>query len=135
MKFSLSEHPLAENLLGDDPAAGARVVFVGQVRDENLGRKVTSLEYEAYGELAVQEGERILHEARQTFSIRDAACVHRTGHLQIGEAAIRVEVLAGHRGEAFEACRWIVDQMKSRVPIWKREHYDEGVAEWADPRT
>jgi molybdopterin/thiamine biosynthesis adenylyltransferase/molybdopterin synthase catalytic subunit/rhodanese-related sulfurtransferase len=134
MEFQLFDRELPENLLGDSPSSGAKAVFVGQVRDVNEGRPVLSLEYEAFDELAVKEGESILRQAKSLFPIEDAGCAHRTGHLKIGDSAIRVEVLSRHRKEAFEACRWIVDEVKSRVPIWKREHYVDGATEWVDPR-
>jgi adenylyltransferase/sulfurtransferase len=96
---------------------------------------VVSLEYEAFGEMALIEGNRIVEEATRRFPINDAACEHRLGHLGIGEVAIRVEVLGGHRKEAFEACSWIVDEVKARVPIWKKEHYLDGTSEWLAAET
>jgi molybdopterin synthase catalytic subunit len=120
------------------PDAGATVVFEGIVRNNNEGRQVKSLEYEAMERLAVKEGMRIMQEAKEKFPILDGSCVHRVGHLQVGEIAIRVEVNAGHRKEAFAACQYIVDEVKSRVPIWKKEHYVDGSSEWinaADPIT
>ena len=111
------------------PSAGAWVVFEGRVRNENEGRAVARLEYEAFDELAMKEGSAILENAMR-FPILRAECVHRLGTLQIGDVAIRVDVLAGHRDEAFAACKWIVDEVKSRVPIWKKEHYVEGGAGW-----
>lgn len=92
-----------------------------------------SLEYEAYDELAVTEGNRILTEALGQFPLTRAICVHRVGKLALGEVAIRVEVWSGHREEAFEACRFIIDEVKRRVPIWKKEHYADGVSEWLCP--
>ena len=79
------------------------------------------------------EGERILEEAMQRFAITNAACVHRTGELKIGDLAVWVGVSAGHRGPAFDACRWIIDEVKSRVPIWKRERYATGATDWLHP--
>lgn len=111
---------------------GARVVFEGVVRNENDGRAVKSLEYEAMESLACKEGNRVIEEALAKFPIISAECVHRIGHLQVGDMAIRVVVAAGHRDEAFAACRYIVDEVKARVPIWKKEHYAEGDAEWVN---
>ena len=111
-------------------AAGGIVTFEGVVRDHSGGRPVLSLEYEAYPALAVREGERILAEARERFAVEAAAAVHRTGHLALGETAVWVGVAAAHRGAAFEACRYVIDELKARVPIWKREHYADGPAEW-----
>src|SRR5580693_2928240 len=108
MGFALSPGPLTGSLLVPTESSGAIVQFVGRVRDVNEGRAVLSLEYEAFDEMAIQEGDSILAEARSRFPIEAAACVHRTGHLKLGEAAIRVEVASAHRQEAFEACRWVV---------------------------
>jgi molybdopterin synthase catalytic subunit len=113
-------------------SSGACVVFEGWVRDHNEGREVASLEYEAYEALATKEGRRILAEAIERFPIEAAYAEHRVGHLAIGDVAVWVGVSSAHRSEAFEACRFIIDQIKHRVPIWKREHYVDGTAEWVD---
>jgi len=110
--------------------AGGYVVFEGCVRNRNQGREVRSLEYEAFGEMAVKTGNEVLEEACRQFPILEVRCVHRTGHLRVGDIAIRVEVAAAHRNAAFEACGWIVDEVKRRVPIWKKEHYVEGDSGW-----
>lgn len=120
-------HALAAN------AAGACVVFEGWVRNHNDGRSVERLDYQAYAELANNEGERIIAEAISKFEITDARCVHRIGSLAIGDIAIWVGVAAAHRGAAFDACRWIVDQVKIHVPIWKNEHYADGNSGWLHP--
>ena len=135
-RFSLSEiafdpAPLRQRLLS--PRAGAFASFEGWVRDHHGGRAVLGLRYEAYAALAETEGERILAEAVQRFGIVDAACIHRTGELAIGELAVWVGASAGHRGPAFDACRWIIDEVKSRVPIWKHERYVGGETEWLHP--
>lgn len=114
------------------PAAGGYASFEGWVRNHNEGRAVARLEYEAYDALAVKEGERILAEAREKFAIEGAACVHRTGLLEIGEQAVWVGAAAAHRGEAFAACRYVIDQVKIRVPIWKKEHYVDGDSGWVN---
>jgi len=116
-----------------DPRAGACVVFEGWVRDRNENREVRSLEYEAYAPLAEKEGGRILAEARIRFGILDALCVHRTGALALGDLAVWVGVTAEHRGAAFEACRYLIDELKTRLPIWKKEHYAGGAAAWINP--
>jgi molybdopterin synthase catalytic subunit len=113
-----------------DPAAGGFCSFEGWVRDHHAGRPVFRLEYEAYGALAEKEGERILEEARQRFGIQHAACVHRTGLLDIGELAVVVCVSSAHRDAAFDACRYIIDEVKSRVPIWKKEFFADGASGW-----
>ena len=133
MKFSLSTTPidaLALRRALADVRAGACATFEGWVRDRNEDRPVLSLEYEAYPLLAEKEGARIVAEAYEKFALFGAACVHRTGHLQLGEMAIWVGVTAEHRGVAFEACRYIVDEAKSRLPIWKKEHYASGATAW-----
>ena len=114
----------------EDAGSGAVVSFCGRVRNHNEGRAVTRLEYECYEELAVSEGARVIAEAREKFGVSQVLCVHRTGNLAIGEAAVWVGVAAAHRDGAFAAARYVIDEVKKRVPIWKREHYPEGPAEW-----
>ena len=116
-----------------DAHAGACTSFEGWVRDHNDGRAVTGLRYEAYAELAEREGEALLAEALERFAIIDAGCVHRVGDLAIGEMAVWVGVSAAHRDAAFAACRWIIDEVKARVPIWKHERYAEGAPGWLHP--
>ena len=116
-----------------DPRAGGYASFEGWVRDHNDGRPVVGLRYEAYAELATREGETILAEALARFDIVDAACVHRIGDLAIGELAVWVGASAAHRDAAFTACRWIIDEVKARVPIWKHERYAEGQPGWLHP--
>lgn len=114
-------------------SAGAFASFEGWVRDHNEGRPVYGLRYEAYDALADAEGERIVVEAIAKFAIADARCMHRTGDLVIGEMAVWVGVCAAHRDAAFDACRFIIDEVKSRVPIWKHERYADGEADWLHP--
>ncbi len=118
-----------------DNRAGACVTFEGWVRNRNEGQPVLSLEYEAYAPLAVSEGEKILAEAREKFSLVGTAAVHRTGHLQLGELAVWVGVTAEHRGAAFDACRYIIDEAKARLPVWKKEHYTSGATAWINCAT
>ncbi len=115
-----------------DSGAGACVTFEGRVRNLNEGRSVSALDYEAYGPLAEKEGGKIIGEARDKFPVIAARCVHRTGHLALGDIAVWVAVIAPHRAAAFDACRYIIDETKARVPIWKKEHYDGGAAEWVN---
>ncbi len=115
-----------------DPSAGGFATFEGWVRNHNDGQAVTRLEYEAFEALAVKEGERIVEEARTRFPIVRAACVHRLGALAIGELAVWVGVSAPHRDEAFRACRYIIDEVKHRLPIWKKEHYVNGDSGWVN---
>lgn len=124
--------PLRERLLHE--RAGAFAAFEGWVRDHNEGRPVHGLRYEAYVQLAQTEGERIMDEALATFGVIDACCVHRIGELAIGDLAVWVGASAAHRGAAFDACRWIIDEVKARVPIWKHERYADGDAGWLHPR-
>jgi molybdopterin synthase catalytic subunit len=93
---------------------------------------VTRLEYEAFEALADKEGERIVREAIERFGITKAACVHRIGALAIGDLAVWVGVSSRHRAEAFAACRYIIDEVKHRVPIWKKEHYANGDSGWVN---
>ncbi len=123
--------PLRAQLL--DARAGAFASFEGWVRDHNDGQPVSGLHYQSYVELATTEGEKILDEALAKFDIVDARCVHRVGELAIGEMAVWVGVSAGHREGAFAACRWIIDETKARVPIWKQERYTSGVDAWLHP--
>lgn len=116
-----------------DEHAGAFASFEGWVRDHNEGRAVIGLGYEAYVALAEKEGEQIVEEALGRFDIVEARCVHRIGELRIGELAVWVGVSAAHRGAAFDACRYLIDEVKSRVPIWKQERYREGDAGWLHP--
>ena len=133
--FSLSATTLDERALRRalmDPACGGYVCFEGWVRDHNEGQQVTRLEYEAYAPLALSEGEKIIAEARTRFGVQQALCVHRTGALEIGEIAVWVGVAAAHREEAFRACRYLIDEIKHRLPIWKKEHYLGGDSGWVN---
>ncbi|MDB6090300.1 MAG: molybdopterin converting factor [Gammaproteobacteria bacterium] len=115
-----------------DPACGGYASFEGLVRDHNEGMSVRHLEYEAFEPLAVKEGERIIAEAVTRFGIEHAACIHRVGDLAIGDMAVWVGASARHRHEAFLACRYIIDEVKHRVPIWKKEHYENGDSGWVN---
>jgi len=135
--FSIDPNSLAIALLRAalhaDPRVGAVAEFGGLVRRHNDARAVCGLRYEAYVELAEREGDTIMREALARFAIVDARCVHRIGELAVGEPAVWVGVSAGHRGPAFDACRYIIDEVKARVPIWKHEHYVDGDAQWLHP--
>ena len=115
-----------------DRGAGGYASFEGWVRDFNEGRSVVRLEYEAFAELAVKEGERIIAAACERFPIKKALCLHRIGSLDITDMAVWVGVSSAHRGEAFDACRFIIDEVKHRVPIWKKEHYRDGDSGWVN---
>lgn len=118
--------------LGHD-RAGAFACFEGWVRNHNDGQAVLGLHYEAHASLARAEGVRIVEEALRRFDVLDACCVHRTGELSIGDLAVWTGVAAAHRAAAFDACRWIIDTVKERVPIWKHERYARGDAQWLHP--
>ena len=113
-------------------SAGGFASFEGWVRNYHDRKAVTSLEYEAYNELAEKEANLILSEARNKFDILDTRCIHRIGHLEIGELAVWIGVTAVHRDAAFKACRYIIDEVKTRLPIWKKEYYSDGSAEWVN---
>lgn len=133
--FSLTEEAIAPDALKDalrDHGSGALATFEGWVRDQNEGKAVHQLAYEAYGAMAAREGERILQEACERFGLKHADCVHRVGTLALGDVAVWVGVSAPHRGEAFQACRYIIDEVKHRVPIWKKEFYDDGDSGWVN---
>jgi len=119
---------LAKVRRGED---GAVVVFEGVVRNQTRGRRTLYLDYEAYEEMALRELESLAAEASSKFSIRDVAIVHRLGRLEIGETSVLIVVASAHRVPAFEACRWLIDTLKRTVPIWKKEHFEDG-AVWAD---
>lgn len=132
-RFRISTEPIdaascSSGLVND--RAGAFVTFEGWVRDHSEGGPVAALDYEAHVVLAEKEGEKILDEAAQRFRILGACCTHRIGALQLGDLAVWVGVTAEHREAAFDACRYIIDQTKARLPIWKREHYKDGVTAW-----
>jgi len=138
MSFRISTAPLDPAVLARDLAderAGACVTFEGWVRNRNEGQPVLSLEYEAYALLADKEGARIVAEAREKFPLLAARCLHRVGHLHLGELAVWVGVTAEHRGAAFDACRYLIDETKARVPIWKKEHYATGATAWINCAT
>ena len=107
-------------------------MFEGWVRLSNEGKTVTGLEYEAYEALSLKEGRTITDEAKDKFAILDAACIHRTGLLTVGGLAVWVGVTAEHRGPAFAACSFIIDQIKHRLPIWKKETYSDGSHAWVN---
>jgi len=117
-----------------DRSCGAYVQFDGWVRDHNEGQEVLRLEYEVYEPMAVKEGNRIIQEATNRFGISNAHGVHRSGLMELSDVAVVVGVSSPHRDAAFEACRYIIDQVKVRLPIWKKEYYASGEAEWVNCR-
>jgi molybdopterin synthase catalytic subunit len=109
-----------------EPGDGAVASFVGIVRNENMGRRVLFLEYEAYEALAVKALERIVAEARDQWPGARLAVHHRVGRIEIGEASVVIAAASPHRAHAFAACRYAIERVKQIVPIWKREHFDGG---------
>jgi len=114
------------------PEQGGVSTFLGVVRDHHAGRVVVALEYEAYDPMAEAECGRIVTEAEARWPVR-VALRHRVGRLSIGETAVAIAVSGIHRGETFEACRYAIEELKTRVPIWKREQYADGSEAWVDP--
>lgn len=112
------------------PDDGAALLFWGVVRNENDGRAVSSLEYSAYAEMAEREMLRIAEEARARFGTGAIHVVHRIGLLRVGEASVAIAVASPHRAEAYEASRYVIEELKRRVPVWKREGYVDGESEW-----
>lgn len=113
------------------PEAGAVAVFLGVVRDNNLGREVDYLEYDAYPEMAERVMGRIGEEIRARWDVAEVAMLHRVGRLEIGEASVGVAVSSAHRAEATDACRYGIDRLKAVVPIWKKEVWSDG-EEWIE---
>lgn len=115
-------------------SAGALATFEGVIRNANDGKKVVALEYEVFDALALKEGRKILSEAKKKFKITNAKCIHRSGKLKIGDIAVWIGVASAHREEAFRACKYIIDEIKVRLPIWKKEYYKTGDSGWVNCR-
>jgi molybdopterin synthase catalytic subunit len=113
----------------DAPAHGGAAFFLGRVRDHHGGRAVARLEYSAYGPMAEAECARIVAEAESRWPVR-VALAHRVGALQVGDIAVAAGAGGAHRDEAFEACRYVIEEVKRRAPIWKKEFYRDGSVEW-----
>jgi molybdopterin synthase catalytic subunit len=116
-------------------ANGAIVLFVGTVRDVNDGRAVTGIEYSAYRSMAERELADIAREAAEQFGTNDIVIEHRLGVLELGDASVAIAVGHPHRGAAYDASRFVIEQLKRRVPIWKLEHYVDGTREWVNAGT
>jgi len=110
---------------------GAMIFFDGVVRNSTRGRRTLYLDYEAYESMALNEMEKIAQTSLEQFKVRDIVMIHRLGKLEIGETSVLIGVASAHRAAAFEACRWLIDTLKKTVPIWKKEHFEDG-AVWAD---
>jgi len=135
MMFTVSHDPLDLEALKSelpDPGAGACVIFEGWIRDTNYDKPVTALDYEVYEEMAVKEGNRVMAEAMEEYDILAARCAHVAGHLEVGDCAVWVGVSSAHRDAAFRACRFIIDEIKKRLPIWKKEFFQDGDTGWVN---
>lgn len=115
------------------PSYGATALFLGTVRNENDGRSVTGIEYAAYLGMAEAELRRIADEAVKRFGTESLVVEHRVGVLEVGDVSVAVAVAHTHRASALDATRYVIEQLKKRVPIWKRERYSDGTREWVDP--
>jgi molybdopterin synthase catalytic subunit len=115
------------------PHAGAVCTFLGTVRDLTGDRRTVSLRYEAYPEMALKKMAELEDEARRRWPVIELALVHRVGDLDLGEVSVVVAVSCPHRGQAFEACHWLIDTLKEVVPIWKKETWEDGKQEWVHP--
>jgi molybdopterin synthase catalytic subunit len=115
------------------PATGASTLFLGTVREVNDGREVTGIEYTAYAAMAGEELERIAHEAAARFDRVNVAIEHRVGTLALTDVSVAIAVAHAHRAPAMDANRFVIEELKRRVPIWKREHYTAGDWQWVDP--
>lgn len=136
IRFSITSQPIEIQSLTaelEDPAAGAIVTFDGRVRNHNAGHVVSQLEYQAYPALTIPTGQRILEEEVARHAVLAARAEHRTGLLEIGEAAVWVGVSSAHRGPAFDAARAIMERLKYELPVWKKETYADGRTEWVGP--
>ncbi len=133
MRSALVERPIDPADLIEEVSRssnGATVLFIGTVRNVNEGRRVSGIEYSAYQSMAECEMAEIVSEASQRFGTRDIVLEHRVGLLGLGEASVAIAVAHPHRGLAYEASRFVIEQLKQRVPIWKLEHYLDGAREW-----
>ncbi|MCA9042360.1 MAG: molybdenum cofactor biosynthesis protein MoaE [Planctomycetaceae bacterium] len=113
--------------------AGAVVLFLGTVREMTAGRQTVALDYDAYPEMAQAQMESLAQETEEKWPIVELAIVHRLGHLELGEISVAVAVSTPHRRDAFEAGQFLIDELKVRVPIWKKENWSDGTTEWVHP--
>jgi molybdopterin synthase catalytic subunit len=135
MRTAIVERPIDAAALLEEVAAnrhGATVLFVGTVRDVHDGKPVTALDYSAYGAMAERELRDIASEAIARWPEADVVAEHRIGLLELGDASVAIAAAHPHRGEAYEASRYVIEELKKRLPVWKREHYANGHAEWVE---
>ena len=124
-------HAVTESVRSDQ--AGAVILFLGTVRELTQGRQTLALDYEAYPEMAAAKLAELEAEARARWPVVEATIVHRLGHLELGDISVAVAVSTPHRHQAFEAGRYLIDQLKQLVPIWKKENWSDGTTEWVHP--
>jgi molybdopterin synthase catalytic subunit len=135
VRTAIVEHHIDACALLDEVAQhrnGASVLFVGTVRDINDGSPVTALDYSAYTDMAETELAAIVLEASERWSTPDIVVEHRIGNLTLGDSSVAIAVAHPHRSEAYEASRYIIEELKRRLPVWKREHYVDGRSEWVN---
>lgn len=138
MRTALVDRPIDLNALTAEVAQsgnGATLLFVGTVRDINNGRAITGMDYSAYTSMAERELADIVAEATARFETNDIVVEHRIGTLALGDASVAIAVAHPHRGPAYDASRYVIEQLKQRVPIWKLEHYTDGTREWVGAHT
>lgn len=135
MRTAIVDRPIDSAALLEEVAKhrnGATVLFVGTVRDVNDGAPVTALDYSAYGAMAERELRAIVEEAAEKWDTTDLVVEHRIGELSLGDVSVAIAAAHPHRAEAFEAARYVIEELKRRAPIWKREHYVDGRSEWVE---
>ena len=135
MRTALTDSPIDTAALVAEVsrgANGATLLFIGTVREVNEGRPVTGIEYSAYRSMAERELAAVASEAAEQFTTNDIVVEHRLGTLEIGDASVAIAVAHPHRGRAYDASRYVIEQLKKRVPIWKLEHYVDGTREWVN---
>jgi len=115
--------------------AGAVILFLGTVREMTAGQQTVALDYDAYPDMARAKMQEIVDEAREKWPIEGVAVVHRLGHLELGDISIAIAVACPHRHKAFDASRFLIDELKIRVPVWKKENWSDGTTEWVHPGT
>lgn len=136
IRFAIVDHPIdPSSLIAEVRSndAGAVSVFIGTIRDTSEGRSVNKLEYEAYQAMAEAELSRIVHEAAARFGVDALIAEHRIGELDVGEVSVVIVSAHAHRAAAIDCTRFVIEEIKKRVPIWKREHFADGTREWVDP--
>jgi molybdopterin synthase catalytic subunit len=133
---ALVDRPIDPRTLIDrvaDEAAGATALFLGTVRNTHAGRSVVGIDYQAYSAMAEREMRAIVTEAGHRFEVAAISVEHRVGYLAVGEVSVAIAASHAHREAALGATHFVIDEIKQRVPIWKREHFTDGTSEWVDP--